>query len=329
MCIQAWHKKMTNLFGSKKIFSKAWGSLAQFQERVSVVIPLYNHERFIAQTLESVYRQSAIPKEVIVVDDGSQDASLAITRQAAQSHPETIIWSHPNQGAHYTINAGIHRATGEFVAVLNSDDIFHPERLAQCLALFDADPQLTAVCTGISFIDDNGNTIQNSWYEQARAFYNQIGDLSLALINGNFFMTTSNLIVRRSVFKEVGYFSNLRYAHDLDFFLRLLLNGKHISFHDKPLLTYRIHPTNTISEGILRVKVEWAAVVAFFVYNKWRRNKNWKYASDLLKITDHHTLTRLLMFFFAFFQSLPPDNLSCDAFTQDSEFLRFISDEVK
>jgi glycosyltransferase involved in cell wall biosynthesis len=320
---------MSRLSSHNKNNPKVQENISQFHQRVSVVIPLYNHERFIAQTLESVYRQTAIPKEVIIVDDGSQDASLAIARQAVQLHPETIVWSHPNQGAHYTINAGINRASGEFVAILNSDDIYHSERLAQCLPLFDADPQITAVCTGISFIDDNGKMIQNSWYEQARAFYDQIGDLSLALINGNFFMTTSNLIARRSVFDELGYFSNLRYTHDLDFFLRLLLNNKKIYFYDEPLLTYRIHSTNTINEGILKVKVEWAAVVAYFVYNAWWRKKDWKYTSELLKITDHHTLTRLLMIFFAFFQSLPPDKRSCDAFMKDIEFLRFISEEVK
>lgn len=302
--------------------------MSQLHQRVSLVIPLYNHERYIAQTLESVYRQTIQPKEVIVVDDGSQDASLAIARQTARSHPETIIWSHPNQGAHYTINAGIHRASGEFVAILNSDDLFHSERLAQCLALFDANPELTAVCTGISFIDEYGNAIKNPWYEEARAFYDQIGDLSLALIDGNFFMTTSNLIVRRSVFEEIGYFSALRYAHDLDFFLRLLLNNKQVRFYDKPLLTYRIHAANTISEGVLRVKTEWAAVVAFFIYNLWHREKNWKYDAELLKITDRHTLTRLLMFFFAFFQSRPVGKLSCDIFMQDQEFLQFISKET-
>ena len=302
--------------------------MSQFDQRVSIVIPLYNHERFIVKTLESVYRQSVKPKEVIVVDDGSQDASLSIAHQVAQSHPETIIWSHPNQGAHYTINAGIHRATGEFIAILNSDDLFHPERLAQCLALLDADQQLIAVCTGISFIDDHGDAIQNSWYEQARSFYDQIGDLSLALINGNFLMTTSNLLVRRSVFAELGYFSALRYTHDLDFFLRLLLHGKQIHFDNTPLLTYRMHASNTISEGVLRVKTEWAAVVAFFVYNHWKRHKNWSYEAELIKITDRHMLTRLLMFFFAFFQSLPVGKLSCDAFMQDQEFLQFISKET-
>jgi glycosyltransferase involved in cell wall biosynthesis len=294
-----------------------------------VVIPLYNHERYITQALESIYSQSVMPKEVIVVDDGSNDSSFEIAKQFARAHPEMIVRSHPNQGAHYTINSGIQQATGEFVSILNSDDAYHPDRFAECLALFDANPNFAAVCTGLSFINEHGRSFQNSWYNQARAFYDQVDDLSLALINGNFFMTTSNLMVRRAIFDEIGYFSALRYAHDLDFFLRLLLRGKCIGFHDKPLLSYRIHSSNTISEGVLRVKVEWAAAVAFFIYNLWQSQQDWNYYAKLTEITDRHTLTRLLLYFFAFFQSLPANELACDAFVHDEAFMRFLYRQVR
>lgn len=294
--------------------------------QISVIIPLYNHERFIVRALESVYAQSVLPKEVIVVDDGSSDRSLKIAQEFAKTRSETMtVWSHPNEGAHYTINSGIQRATGEFIAVLNSDDAYVANRFAECLDIFDANPEIAAVCTGLAFIDERGNSIQNSWYEQACAFYRQIDDLSLALINGNFFMTTSNLIIRRNIFYEIGYFSNLRYAHDLDFFLRLLLRGKKIYFHDKPLISYRIHAMNTISEDVLRVKVEWAAAVAFFVYSYWQRGvQNWDYFVKLTDITDRHNLTRLLVYFFAFYDSLSSDKISCDAFIKDEKFTQFI-----
>jgi glycosyltransferase involved in cell wall biosynthesis len=296
---------------------------------ISVVIPLYNHERYIIQALESVFSQTVRPKEVIVVDDGSKDNSLAIAKKIAQSHPEMTVWSHANQGAHYTINFGIRQATGDYISVLNSDDTYHPNRFAECLTVFVDNPDVEVVFTGLSFMNENGKSIQNPWYKQARAFYEQIDDLSLALINGNFLMTTSNLIVRRAVFNELGYFSALRYAHDLDFFLRLLLHGKHLALHDKQLLSYRIHSGNTISEDVLRVKVEWAASVAFFIYKLWQHQRDWGYCAKLTEITDRHTLTRLIMYFFAFFQSLPSEKLSCDAFVHDESFTRFIYKEAR
>jgi glycosyltransferase involved in cell wall biosynthesis len=303
--------------------------MQNFHNRISVIIPLYNHEHYITQALESVYSQTAKPKEVIVLDDGSQDRSLDIVRKFAGTCSNMAVGAHPNQGAHYTINTGINQASGEFISILNSDDAYHPDRFAECLALFDANPDISAICTGLSFMDHKGKSIQNPWYQQARGFYDQVNDLSLALINGNFFMTTSNLIVRRTVFDEIGYFSALRYTHDLDFFLRLLLHGKRIALHDKPLLAYRIHTGNTIGEGVLRVKVEWAATVAFFVYNLWQHPKDWDYYAKLTEITDRHTLTRLLMFFFAFFRTLPPNELTCDAFVRDEAFTRFIYREVR
>lgn len=301
--------------------------------RVSVVIPLYNHERYIAEALGSVFAQTTKPAEVIVVDDGASDASAAIVRDLAAGHPELIFWSHPNQGTHYTINAGIHRATGDFVAILNSDDAYHPERFTECLAVFDVNADLAAVCTGVKFMDEHGRPVRYRWYEEARRFYDQIGDLSLALINGNFFMTTSNLIIRRSVFHEIGFFSALRYAHDVDFFLRLVLTGKHVHFHDKPLLSYRLHPRNTIQEDTLKVKVEWAAVTAFFIYNYWHQapvgSSHWRYFAKFTEITDRHGLTPLLVHFFAFFDSLPRGELSCEAFTKDKDFYRFLLEVVR
>jgi glycosyltransferase involved in cell wall biosynthesis len=301
--------------------------------RISVVVPLYNHERYIAQALGSVFAQTTKPAEVIVVDDGACDASAAIVRDLAVGRPELIFWSHPNQGAHYTINAGIHRATGDFVAILNSDDAYHPERLTECLAMFDVNADVAAVCTGLNFIDEHDRPVRNRWYEDARRFYEQIGDLSLALINANFFMTTSNLIIRRSVFHEIGFFSGLRYAHDLDFFLRLSLAGKRVHFHDKPLLSYRLHPTNTIQEDARKVKVEWAAVTAFFIYNYWHQAPisldDWRYFAKFTEITNRHGLTPLLVHFFAFFDSLPRGELSCEAFARDENFYRFLLEVVR
>ncbi len=237
--------------------------------RVSVVIPLYNHERYIETALESVWAQSLRPAEIIVIDDGSTDGSADTMRRLCALHPEIVFWSWPNQGAHHTLNAAIHRATGDFVAVLNSDDCYHPERLAACMAVVQSDPAVDAVTTGVSFMDQAGRAVPSSWYEEARAFYEKEGDLSLGLFHANFLLTTSNLFIRRTVFESAGYFSPLRYTHDLEFFLRLILANKRVHFLDRPLLAYRFHGDNTISENQARADVEQAAVFAFFLYRHW------------------------------------------------------------
>ncbi|TRZ67175.1 MAG: glycosyltransferase [Rhodocyclaceae bacterium] len=234
--------------------------------RVSVIIPLYNHQDYIQAALESVFSQSLLAHEIIVIDDGSADASAEKVRRLCVDHPEIIFWSWPNQGAHHTLNAAILRATGDFVAILNSDDRYHPQRLAACLELARSDPAIDVVATGMDFIDDQGNAASNPWYENALSFFRQEGDLSLGLFNANLLVTTSNLFIRRSIFDSIGYFAPLRYTHDLELCLRLILGKRQIRFLDRPLLSYRLHGANTIAESKAREDVERAAVFAFFLY---------------------------------------------------------------
>lgn len=295
---------------------------------LSVIIPLYNHERYIDATLDSVMAQTLPPHEIIVVDDGSQDASLQRVRQRAEQDRRIMVWSHPNQGAHYTINTGLQHATGSYIAILNSDDCYHPRRLATCLQALEQDEEAAAVCSALSFMDENGKMCRNRWYEKARLYHYQVGDLGLALLNGNFLMTTSNLFIRRAVFDKLGQFANLRYSHDLDFFLRLVLHRKKIVLLDEPLLQYRTHTTNTISEGVLKVKQEWAAVVAWYAW-QLGAEQSWNYLARLAEITDRHNLTRLIFFFFKQFQHTPPEQRSVDAWLQDADFRAFLSEVVR
>lgn len=262
-------------------------------ERVSVVIPLYNHQRYIQAALASVAAQSHPVDEIIIVDDGSSDQGGDLVQQQARQDSRILFWRQPNQGAHRALNAAIHRATGDYVAILNSDDVYHPHRVARCLDTLRQNPQSAAVCTGLGFINDQGRSITNPWYQQALDFYHRTGDLLLALINGNFIMTTSNLFIRRQMFEDIGFFCGLRYAHDLDFFLRLIGAGQRLHWLPEELLQYRSHASNTISEGVDKVKIEWAAVVAWHLAQaQTAADSTWLEA--LLRVTDRHNLTRLL-----------------------------------
>lgn len=264
---------------------------------VSVVIPLYNHEKYITVALEGVFNQTVYPREIIVVDDGSSDRSFQLVKEQFGNRENLIFWSKPNLGAHHTINAGIHRSTSSYVAILNSDDIYEPDRLQICLQMLDQNKDAQIACTGISFIDGLGKKVKNMWYEQALKYYQSSGDLALSLINGNFLMTTSNFVIRRSIFEKIGYFSNFRYVHDLDFLLRLLANNGKICINPKPLLRYRTHSSNTISEGVLKVKVELAVVIAYYLMETFHSHSGHIPADYLMKlysVLDTHNLSRML-----------------------------------
>lgn len=234
--------------------------------RVSVVVPLYNHARYVADAVRSALAQGPVLREVVVVDDGSTDGSAEALAAACGDDPRLVLWSQPNRGAHAAINAGLLRATGEVLAVLNSDDAYAPGRLDRLVAAFDADPAADLAATGLRFMDGNGAPAANPWYEEVLAFHRASGDLGAALLNGNFVMTTSNLAFRRGLLDRIGLFAPLRYAHDLDFLLRARARGCRFALLlDEPLLSYRVHAANTIKEEHGAVRVEWAAAAAGYL----------------------------------------------------------------
>ena len=297
--------------------------------RVSVVIPLYNHEKYIEAAIQSVLMQTVKPAEIIVIDDGSADRSAEVVRHLCRDHPEIIFWSWPNQGAHHTLNAGILRATGDFVAFLNSDDCFAPDRLAACLDLVRSEPSIDVVATRASFLDDHGKAVANRWYEDALAFYRQEGDIAFSLFRANFLVTTSNLFVRRSVFESVGTFAPLRYTHDLEFILRLVLGKRKISFLDQPLVSYRLHEKNTISESKAREDIERATVFAYFLYRQWRGaavNEPWRDAlARYAEVLGQQDLLEMVEEFLVLLADGPPQEVSTVSGALPTELKGFLA----
>lgn len=108
--------------------------------RVSVVIPLYNHARYIAEAVASVLDQGELLRELIVIDDGSRDASAEVMAGLAAGDARIRFLTQENRGAHATINRGLALATGEFVTILNSDDAYLPGRFAALVRALDLDP---------------------------------------------------------------------------------------------------------------------------------------------------------------------------------------------
>jgi hypothetical protein len=162
------------------------------------------------------------------------------------------------------------------------------------------------------------------------AFYQETQDLALALINANILMTTSNLMVRRRAFDKLGYFSPLRYVHDLDFFLRLVVDGQILRFIDRPLLDYRFHSNNTISEGTANVMAERAIVTAFHLDHLWNQMPlDWERASRSIQILDDSGMTRPVLFCQAYFHRHPSASLENNSILADEAFRGALATCVK
>lgn len=238
--------------------------------RISVVIPLYNHEKYIHEAICSVFNQTVADFELIVINDGSSDRSEEIVLNFKDDRIR--YFSQTNQGAHATINRGIALARGKYLCVLNSDDVFAPDRFHEFLSVLAPDESLYAVFSQIECIDEKGNILSNredltdDWRRYSNESPLKKDNILLDLLAGNFLITTSNLFCRTSVFDKTGGFSNLAYTHDYDFFLRLSYHFK-VRVLEKKLLKYRIHDTNTIRNHKNEVAFEVGVVLSNFLIN--------------------------------------------------------------
>lgn len=224
--------------------------------KVSVVIPAYNHEQFIGAAIDSVLQQSMQNFELVIVNDGSTDNTAVVIKSYKD---DRIRYFHQeNQDAFNTINRGISLAKGAFIAILNSDDIYTPDRLQRML---DVQQTTGAVCliSDVIPISDSGEEFTdpdfgwNVWHQKNRKFYKTCGDLYTAFLKGNFMVTTSNLFMAAEAAKIVGKFCSLRYLHDYDFIFRMMLEfpDQVHYIQDEKLLYYRIHDGNTLGEAAI------------------------------------------------------------------------------
>lgn len=227
-------------------------------ELVSVVIPSYNHRRFIGRAIDSVLAQTHRAVEVVVVDDGSKDDSVAFLTERYGADPRVVLRARENRGAHATIDEALSLARGAYLAILNSDDEFVPIRLERLLSLARTLPAGTCFAfTGLEVVDEDSRpapeTVPAEYYDAVRG--RMTGEPpEAAFWVGNLAITTSNFFFSRAVLEAIGGFAPLRYTHDWDFALRATARfGCHRI--DEPLLLYRAHGSNTISEAATWAKL--------------------------------------------------------------------------
>jgi Glycosyl transferase family 2 len=234
---------------------------------VSIIIPLYNHEKFIYKAVVSVLEQTYKNLELIIIDDGSLDNSLALVSSLSDSRIK--LYTQENSGAHTTINRGIAYAKGDYIAILNSDDFYSPVRLQTLVDAMATDETIDALFSQVEAIhEDDGHFFSygnrpTHHIPLKRSHPDQ--RLAADLLGSNIVTTTSNLFCKKVVFKDIGQFKDYRYCHDLDFFLKLF-HHKHVRFINEPLLCYRFHSTNTIKEDNSMVHFETAIVLADFLH---------------------------------------------------------------
>jgi glycosyltransferase involved in cell wall biosynthesis len=197
------------------------------QPLVSVIIPVYNGERYLAEAIESVLAQTYRPIEVIVVNDGSTDGSADI----AQSYKIRYIYQ-PNQGVAVARNAGIAAARGDLIAFLDQDDLWAPNKLSVQVDYLLKHPRVDYVIAKQRIFLESG-TVLPSWLKSELLENKQSGFLP------------GTLVARKTVFERIGNFdSAYKVGSDADWFFRAKDTSVPLAILDQVLLRKRVHSDN-------------------------------------------------------------------------------------
>ncbi|CAC5345706.1 MULTISPECIES: glycosyltransferase family 2 protein [Planktothrix] len=225
---------------------------------ISVIIPCYKHEKFVERCLNSVAAQTYDNIEVIIVDDCSPDNSVKKIEQVINSKSWIAKFDNrtkfypfnQNQGAHNAINHGIKQSTGELIAILNSDDLYHQDRLSRIVEVMqNQDHQF--VFSRVQYIDDNDTIITDS-HDMAQSYFRaqkniklkQFPSLGFACLSFSISISTGNFVFSKALYNALGAFKDYRYCHDWDFLLRALVHTEPF-FLEEDLYYYRFHGKNT------------------------------------------------------------------------------------
>lgn len=182
---------------------------------ISVIIPTYNRAKTIIRAIESALKQTYTNMEIIIVDDASGDNTGEIVKGIEDSRIK-YIKHETNKGGAAARNTGIDEAKGEYVAFLDSDDVWLPEKIEKQVKLFErSDPKIGVIYTGFYRTDEDDRITEHVTPSKK-------GDLYNRLLEGNFIGTTSVIMAKRECLKQVGGFNaSLPSCQDWDLYIRL------------------------------------------------------------------------------------------------------------
>lgn len=208
---------------------------------ISVVMPVYNQEKYLAETIESVLNQSFKDFEFIILDDGSTDNSAQIIRQYAAKDERIVPFFQANTGKCVATNSLVAKARGKWCAFLDADDVMLPKRLEKQLGFHLEHPEIDASSSHCYYINKDSHLLGKQFYENLSTIKESRSALaSNKIVNCSF----TGMMVSTKAFKETG---GLRSAfwpcEDYDFVNRFIEKGYLLVIIQDILMKYRIHPS--------------------------------------------------------------------------------------
>jgi glycosyltransferase involved in cell wall biosynthesis len=201
----------------------------------SVVIAAYNAAHLVGEAVESALAQTLPPREVVVCDDESEDDIAGALRPFGE---RVTLLRIPHGGEGAAKNAAARRATSDFVAILDADDVYLPGRLEAVAALAAGEPELDVMTTN-AFLELDGRTI-GTYYPVVARF--PAGDQVSGIIEDSSAIFGAAAVRRRRLLDAGGFAQDMRTAADWELWLRLVLAGSRFGLVDEPLARYRLQP---------------------------------------------------------------------------------------
>lgn len=232
---------------------------------VSIIIPVYNAEIYISDTISSVLAQTHQDWEMIIVDDGSTDNSLTKIKQYSQNDSRIKIILKTNSGVSDSRNAGILISKGDFIAFLDADDVWLDANLEKKIEYLKSN-NAHVVYSDCEVIDENSNAKNRLFETKEKPTLDDI-----LLLEGNYITAPSGTIFKKEVFNTIGLFDEkLSNNADQDIWIRLLTNNFEIALLNNKLWKYRVH-SNNMSSNIQLLEKD-----SLYMFNKARENNIFK-----------------------------------------------------
>ena len=244
---------------------------------VSIVAPCYNAEKYLEEAIQSIFGQEYPNFEVIVVDDGSTDNSVALLKQLQKTY-DFQLYTQPNQGVSAALNHGLRYAKGDYVSTPDLDDIMLPQSLRVRVDYLNQRPNVGCVGALIIYMDSDGKTIKQQQRDQIRTYnFDQI--LSQAVVIG-----APVALYRMSAMRSAGFYAPHLRVQDFQMTLRIARLGYEV--HELPVCVtrYRRHPNNLSRKYKVLLQADLEAIEPYLSHPAYQSartqllNKALKYA---------------------------------------------------
>ena len=212
---------------------------------ISVIIPVYNGQKTIKETIESVLYQTFADFELIVVNDGSQDATIELVNSINDSRIK--VFSYPNAGVSASRNRGLDKAQGEFISFLDADDLWTLDKLEAQLKALQENPQAALAYSWTDWIDESGQFLRPGGHIKVN------GRAYDKLLVRDFIESGSNPLIRKQALDTVGGFEgSITHGEDWEMWLRLAACYEFVAV-SSPQVLYRVYPESA-SFDILKME---------------------------------------------------------------------------